>query len=680
MQHATMDVKMSLEDGRKKIAALGIPSIETEDVEQPAVNGDVWERDDEMAAAVNQFERFVAERREQGIEIANLPQKLSLVNEIDPTATPRLVTRPEQRRVVKLAYDKSREILGSESTAGTEGRNLKRVVLAVRGSPGIGKSWSALLYLQHLLNEKERPIIFESGQLHNDRHVRLFVVNPTKKSWVAYKLKVKGVPSKWTQFPGKDVIIDPAQFASSEDPKASALLACLGHIFIPVSPDNLHLGPTHKIAKRIQLVLGPWFFKEIMVAWPYMYYRKPPEEDHEVQEYFAMEKLVKERYNLFGGLPRYLLDDSKAHDRRTDMTTDKATKHQELLFSALQDAKIDDRKKVVTLFFTLYPGVNDDGQDDPDIKYSTVEFVSRGALTAAGHVIFHQLTKNTLWRTRSDASSVGLAFEAVCLMFLHMGTKGMNEMGIEMHCRELLKGGGTKTAQLSLNHCPYATNNATNTGSHELVPVVEAADETEFFKSVLDSGDQLDIEDSDGCVKITSNAPVSFPPPGLANVDGMSGLRLSYQMTLRKSHPPLGLQYIHQREELGVGIEKESVIVFTVPHYNFENGWTNYQHFMWKGEGQSDGDPPSNDSPPNKKKRRRGTSSTHHATAGTAATRKINETQKSSARASLRQFVLAFTLNAAATANLVSAPQYADESDKEEQDEAEAERRTRRRQ
>ena len=268
-----MDVKMSLEEGRKKIEALGIPRIETENVEQPAVKDkDVWERDDEMTIGVNQFECFVAEKIESGIEIANLPQKFCLINEIDPTATPRLVTRPEQRRVVKLAYEKSRRIRGTASPAGTEGKNLKRVVLAVRGSPGIGKSWSTLLYLHHLLNEKERPIIFESGQLANNRHVRLFVVDPTEKAWVAYKLKVKELPSEWTQFHGKDVIIDPAQFASGEDPKASALLDCFGHIFVPVSPDNRHLGPTQKIAKRIQLVLGPWSFREIMVAWPYMYY------------------------------------------------------------------------------------------------------------------------------------------------------------------------------------------------------------------------------------------------------------------------------------------------------------------------------------------------------------------------------------------------------------------------
>ena len=78
---------------------------------------------------------------------------------MDPTGITRLVTRPEQRRVVRLPYEKSREILTTPSPKGTEGENLKLVVLAVRGSPGIGKSWSALLYLRHLLNEKKRPNI-----------------------------------------------------------------------------------------------------------------------------------------------------------------------------------------------------------------------------------------------------------------------------------------------------------------------------------------------------------------------------------------------------------------------------------------------------------------------------------------------------------------------------------------
>ena len=75
--------------------------------------------------------------------------------------------------------------------------------------------------------------------------------------------------------------------------------------------------------------------------------------------YEEMQKLVEKRYYQFGGVPRYLLDERKANDRAREMTPANAKHHAQLLLEALVSGKIDDRKKMVTLFFTMYPGVND---------------------------------------------------------------------------------------------------------------------------------------------------------------------------------------------------------------------------------------------------------------------------------------------------------------------------------
>ena len=65
-----------------------------------------------------------------------------------------------------------------------------------------------------------------------------------------------------------------------QDPQPSALIESDGHIFIPVSPDDRHLGGTHKSASsRIELVLGPWTHRELLVAWPFMVYKQRPSSD-----------------------------------------------------------------------------------------------------------------------------------------------------------------------------------------------------------------------------------------------------------------------------------------------------------------------------------------------------------------------------------------------------------------
>eukprot|EP00980_Cylindrotheca_fusiformis_P019202 scaffold6528_cov114-Cylindrotheca_fusiformis.AAC.3 len=79
---------------------------------------------------------------------------------------------------------------------------------------------------------------------------------------------VSSLPDDWFDFPDKDIMIDPAHFASGREPQASPLIDCAGHIFIPVSPDDSHLGGTDKTAtSRKQLVLGPWTWPEISIAW-----------------------------------------------------------------------------------------------------------------------------------------------------------------------------------------------------------------------------------------------------------------------------------------------------------------------------------------------------------------------------------------------------------------------------
>jgi hypothetical protein len=619
-----------------------IPAIEEEDFQQPVVDNTIWKRDGSLSTAIKEFEKSDPTTLHYGIEITNLPKGLNLLD--DHAAARRLVTRKEQRTVAQKAFEISREWLSTNSASATAGKNAKSLVLTIRGSPGIGKSWSSLLYLKHLLHDKKRPIIFESGPFTN-RNTWLLLFDLASASWTVYSLITSELPGDWFNFPGKDVVIDPAQFPSGREPQESPLIHCAGHIFIPVSPDDLHLGGTHKTASsRRQLVLGPWTWREISFAWPYMVYNKQPD-DEEIKK---VDKLVQERYHEFGGLPRYLIDDEKAMERRKQMTLENAKRHERLLLSALTSARIDDRKKVLTLFFTIYPGVNEQGDYDPSLAYSTVEFVSRGALRAAGQVVFHQINSDMVWRNASDASSVGLAFEAVCLMFLHMGTKSMKDMGIKMHCRQLVKDGKPKKANLDLGFCPYAKKQ----GSSQLTPIVDAADEPEFFQVVRSSGDTMTITStSDGIVQLSSTSPVSFPPPGLANVDGMSGPRLGFQATLQENHPPSGAQYVFQRQNLGVMSNTTSAIVFTVPHRRYKEGWNWYQGFRWKDPTRG-GDDEEEDATPSPK-RRRGAAGT--ANQATSKVQVVSETERKKARESLQQFVLAFTLVEKAQP-LISAP------------------------
>lgn len=78
-----------------------------------------------MATAFQQLSISEAYGLGEGVEVVFLTTNLLR----DDTATSYLVTRPEQRKVVEYAFTVSRNSL-----------NIARHTVALRGSPGIGKS------------------------------------------------------------------------------------------------------------------------------------------------------------------------------------------------------------------------------------------------------------------------------------------------------------------------------------------------------------------------------------------------------------------------------------------------------------------------------------------------------------------------------------------------------------
>ena len=138
----------------------------------------------------------------------------------DRLAALRLVTREEQRAVVKKAFEISRKCLDTESPRANRGKNAKQYIVALRGSPGIGKSWSSLLYLKLLLKEKRRSILFESGTSPTSRTTYLFAIEGSR--WAAFMLIKSMIPDEWLSFSNIDTLIDPAQFPSKTDPQPSA--------------------------------------------------------------------------------------------------------------------------------------------------------------------------------------------------------------------------------------------------------------------------------------------------------------------------------------------------------------------------------------------------------------------------------------------------------------------------
>ena len=156
-----------------------------------------------------------------------------------------------------------------------ENLSKQKFIVAVRGSPGIGKSRSSLLYIRELMQQTAHrpPIIFEFGESQSRT---TYLITPSELSrerkaggpssgnirneWIVYTLPQSKVPSEWSECPIIDFVIDPAQFPKDESPSPSALAeAASGHCFIPVSLDDRHLGGSHKTASRLlQFVMSPW--------------------------------------------------------------------------------------------------------------------------------------------------------------------------------------------------------------------------------------------------------------------------------------------------------------------------------------------------------------------------------------------------------------------------------------
>jgi hypothetical protein len=177
---------------------------------------------------------------------------------------------------------------------------------------------ASLRGIKLLLIDKRRPVLLESGASPTLRATYLFVWDHeiSRGVWTAWKLDVPRIPDEWLKFSNLDTVIDPAHFPATTDPQPSNLLESNGHIFIAVSLDDRHLGGTHKTSSStstIELILGPWKFPELSIAWPHMLYLvNPPKAAYE-----AKRKLVEERFHQFGGLPRYLLTTRRPETAQT---------------------------------------------------------------------------------------------------------------------------------------------------------------------------------------------------------------------------------------------------------------------------------------------------------------------------------------------------------------------------
>jgi pantothenate kinase len=113
----------------------------------PEIQTNVWKEDEGLTEAFVELATKAAICLKEDVEVIPLSEKLLP----DENASSHLVTRREQRDVVAYALRASRENLGK-----------RRFIVAIRGSPGIGKSWSGLLYIRTLMQQTtgRRPILF----------------------------------------------------------------------------------------------------------------------------------------------------------------------------------------------------------------------------------------------------------------------------------------------------------------------------------------------------------------------------------------------------------------------------------------------------------------------------------------------------------------------------------------
>ena len=578
----------------------------------------VWKADAALTAAFEELATAESFALAEGIEV--IPLNSNLLG--DDNVSSHLVTRSEQRAVVDYAFKVSRENLSKYS-----------VTISVRGSPGIGKSWSSLLYIRKLMKQPEhrRPIIFERGQSPDER-TTLLILPPSSESssegddenkWTVHELQLNKVPKDWVECGIIDIVVDPAQFPKDTTPSPSVLVSVArGHCFIPVAPDDRHLGGTHKTSTvYCQLVLGPWSLKQLQVAFPFMLYRNPSDfyKQHPILYQNAM-KTMMDYYYIVGGLPRYLVT-AKGKARTDQITPENAAKHSQILLHALAEGKdFNDAstEQILTRFFTLRAGEDENGYN-PTRRYATLDFVSPGAIRAIGKILLEKIHKDARWRGSDDASDVGLAFERVVLVFLAQGTEGMKRLGLKIRCKQLLsrpRGDEVKGSAQTVDSPPVQ---CVFIGSRNKID--EAPSNEAFESEVSQCGKGMSFADN----VLTSNKCLLLPPDGYSNFDGMAGNDVGFNATLQKNHSVSGHEYIRQRKEYGLSPGDNFAHVFVVPPDRFDNDWFYFQNFSWTGDEAAT---------TNRKRRKVKASGTAQPVP------KISANEKERARASMRQFVL----------------------------------------
>ena len=93
-------------------------------------------------------------------------------------------------------------------------------------------------------------------------------------------------------------------------------------------------------------------------------------------------------------------------------------------------------------------------------------------------------------------------------------------------------------------------------------------DKTKFEALLKTTGQSLEISPE----KLISRNAVVQAPMGYSNVDGMCGIDVGLQMTLRPNHVVLGHQLAQQRNDLGLGRDKDYALIFHVPPDRFDVG------------------------------------------------------------------------------------------------------------
>jgi hypothetical protein len=553
----------------------------------PAVQSTVWKEDEDLSTSFHELSSNKPVTLKENVEL--IPMNENLLH--DRSTSCHLITRQEQRAVISWAFKVSRENLEK-----------RRFIAAIRGSPGIGKSWSALLYIRKLMQQKtgRRPIIFEHGSVHARKMYLIMTPKPellnaesgtgVDEKWVVYRLIAEKLPSEWNECSIIDLVVDPAHFGVGETPSSSPLIEASGHIFIPVSPDDRHLGGSHKDASMlVELVMGPWLLKELVVAFPYMLFQNPKDVyDRDEEKYEDAIKTMQENYHVLGGLPRYLTK-TRADKRKKEITPAKAAAHSQALLRALVDGKdFNDysTEKVVTRYFTLRAGEDENGYN-PSRLYATLDFVSGRAIKATGKIILNKILVDNFWRDSNDASDIGLAFERVVLMFLSQGTEGMRRLGIKTRCKQL----SNRPTKVD-----GATAESLQTMSSRLVRCVlngscddkveEAPNNAAFETEVNENGKGMTFSENEPFSEneLASNKTLVLPPDGYSNIDAMSGANLGFNATLQKSHSVSGLEYIRQRSAFGLSANEKFAHVFVVTPDRFDKDWSYFQNFSWTGD------------------------------------------------------------------------------------------------